>query len=380
MRIRWQGFELPNRFVRDHEVSSDTYGRFTIEPFERGFGTTIGNSLRRVLLSSLEGAAVVSIRIKGVDHEFCSIEGIVEDVTEIVLNVKSLVVSADLGSQTGTMRVKRDSAGEVRARDIEADVGIEVRNPDQLICTLTAGVTFEMEMTVCMGRGYAMAEENAAGTREVGVIPVDSIFSPVLRVRYHTEDTRVGQRTNYDRLVLEVWSRGTVAPEDAIVEASKILRKHLNPFVYYNDPGEVVAVRPVEAVVTAPPPLRAEPDAGMVELLDRHVSSLGLSARAQNCLDAVKITTVRELASKSEQELLRFRSFGKTSLNEVKQKLAELGVEVGSAAGPAAGRASSSDPADGSSGGVGGTLGDAGGSSAAPDSGPMEVFTMDDKE
>ncbi len=380
MRIRWQGFELPSRFVRDDKVSTDTYGRFTIEPFERGFGTTIGNSLRRVLLSSLEGAAVVSVRIKGVDHEFSSIEGILEDVTEIILNVKSLVVAADIGSETKTMRVKREAAGDVRGSDIVTDASIRIANPDQLICTLTADVTFDMQMSVRMGRGYAMAEENHAGEREIGVIPVDSVFSPVLRVRYRTEDTRVGQRTNYDRLVLEVWSRGTIRPEDSIVEAAKILRKHLNPFVYYSELGDAVATEP-QALPTTPTPVAvSEQKSGAAEVLERHVSSLGLSARAQNCLDAVKINTVAQLVSKTEAELLRFRSFGKTSLYEVKRKLAELGLELGahglqpgdSMLPPVTlpGEANSVD--DGAAG--------AGQPAALSEPGPMEVYTMDDND
>jgi len=382
MRIRWQGFELPSRFVCDEEVNTETYGRFVVEPFERGFGTTIGNSLRRVLLSSLEGAAVVSVRIRGVEHEFTSIEGVLEDVTEIILNVKSLVVAADLGDETKTMRVTRNTTGEVRAGDIVADASIRIVNPDQLICTLTAPVTFDMEMSVCTGRGYATADENQPGEQEVGAIPVDSVFSPVLRVRYRTEDTRVGQRTNYDRLILEVWTRGTISPEDAIVEASKILRKHLNPFVYYYDLGEAVASAPVSVPESVA--VEREVDSDVAERLDRHVSSLGLSARAQNCLDAVKITTVGELASKTEAELLRFRSFGKTSLNEVKRKLADIGIELGSRTGGAGGAGvPGSSPLSSPSmepDGHGDSATDAAGAPIAQQEGPMEVFTMDDND
>lgn len=380
MRIRWQGFELPSRFVRDETISTPTFGRFTVEPFERGFGTTIGNSLRRVLLSSLEGAAVVSIRIKGVQHEFSSVEGVLEDVTEIVLNVKNLVVDAHLGEETRTLRVLRNKAGEVRGGDVEGDASVRIVNPELLLCTLTADVPFEMELAVRSGRGYATADENLVGEQEVGVIPVDSIFSPVSRVRYRTEDTRVGQRTNYDRLVLDVWTRGTVTPEDAIVEAAKILRKHLNPFVYYTELGQEVTTtvrRAPAAILPSAGPGGA--DAELQEKLARPVSSLGLSARAQNCLDAVKVTTVGELASKTEAELLRFRSFGKTSLNEVKRKLAELGLELGGGIirpGEAA--------ADETAGG--GALLDEASSeteSSPIESGvhePMEVFTMDDND
>ncbi|RJP33365.1 MAG: DNA-directed RNA polymerase subunit alpha [Phycisphaerales bacterium] len=364
MRIRWQGFELPSRFVRDEEVSTDRYGRFVVEPFERGFGTTIGNSLRRVLLSSLEGAAPVSVRIQGASHEFMSLDGVKEDVSEIILNVKSLVIAGDIGSQTKVLRVVRDKAGDVRGKHLQGDAALTVVNGDQLLCTLTADVKFDMEIAVRMGRGYATVEDNQPGEQEVGVIPIDSIFSPVLRVRYRTEDTRVGQRTNYDRLILEVWTRGTVTPDVAIVEASKILRKHLNPFVYYHELGEMMTTLPASA--SLPPESRPVSAAPLDSAaLSMPVSALGLSARAQNCLDAVKITTVGELASKTEAELLRFRSFGKTSLNEVKRKLGEMGL--GLAGGPPALDDGSLDE----------DLDDEDDDEDVP-GGPMEVFTMGD--
>ncbi|GIK15478.1 MAG: DNA-directed RNA polymerase subunit alpha [Planctomycetota bacterium] len=324
MRIRWRGFELPTRLTKDEAVSTQTYGKFLIEPFERGFGTTIGNSIRRVLLSSLEGAAVRSVRIEGASHEFTSLEGVLEDVTEIVLNVKRLVIKADLGEEVKTLRVSRSTAGEVRAKDIEPETGIEIVNPDHLLCTLTANVNFRMELKVGMGRGYVTAEENRGVDPELGAIPVDSIYSPVLRVRYRPEDTRVGQLTNYDRLVLEIWTRGTTTPDDAIVEAAKILRKHLNPFVQYADPGSESISAMRRAIVGA--------DGGgseLQELLARPISALELSARSGNCLDSARITTIGQLVQMAETDLLNLRSFGKTSLTEVKKRLAELGLTLG---------------------------------------------------
>ena len=238
MRIRWRGLELPTRVVRDEALSTDTYGLFTVEPFERGFGTTVGNSLRRILLSSLEGSAVTHARIAGAEHEFTSLPGVLEDVTDIILNMKALVV--DLDSETPkTMRVERREKGEIRARDFVADPAIVIYNPDQLIATLTDDVPFPAELTVARGRGYVPAIELIDDNTEIGVIPIDALYSPVTRVRYRTEETRVGQKVNYDRLVLEIWTKGTVRPEHALVEAAKILRKHLNPFVQYYDLGQI---------------------------------------------------------------------------------------------------------------------------------------------
>ncbi|HPC64674.1 MAG TPA: DNA-directed RNA polymerase subunit alpha, partial [Anaerohalosphaeraceae bacterium] len=241
MRITWRGLELPTRLEKDEQVSAGNYGRFYIEPFERGFGTTIGNSLRRVLLSSLEGSAVESIKIAGVDHEFASIKGVMEDVTNIVLNVKQLVVRLqDAGPKT--MTVKASKAGPVTAGMIECDSSIQIFNKDLVLATLTEDINFEMEMVVGNGRGYSPAAERIAQAdrfeQEHGRIDIDAIYSPVVRVRYKTEDTRVGQRTNYDKLILEIWTDGTVTPEMAMVEAAKILRKYINPFIQYTQAGE----------------------------------------------------------------------------------------------------------------------------------------------
>src|SRR3989475_5338253 len=241
MRIRWRGLELPNRVVSDRTGLTDTFGKFTAEPFERGFGVTVGNSLRRILLSSLEGSAVTRLKIQGVQHEISTVPGVVEDVTDIVLNVKSLVVK-NLSEQAKTIRIDRHEKGVVTAANIITDESVQIINPEHIIATLTDDVPFVMEMTVENGRGYRTADENAEIEREVGIIPVDSSFSPVVRVKYEIEDTRVGQRTNYDKLIMEIWTNGTITPQMALVEGAKIMRKHLNPFIQYSEPGPEIAV------------------------------------------------------------------------------------------------------------------------------------------
>ena len=328
MRIRWRGLELPTRLERDASVSTNRYGKFYIEPFERGFGTTIGNSLRRVLLSSLQGSAVTSIKIAGVDHEFTSIKGVVEDVTDIVLNVKSLVVRLT-GDGPKIMTVSAKKAGAVTSAGIVADPAIEIVEKDKLIATLTDDVEFKMEMVVENGRGYVPASERIAeGDRfdqEIGRIVVDASYSPVTRVRYSTEDTRVGQRTNYDKLILEVWTNGTITPEMAVVEAGKILRKYVNPFVQYSEPGrETVAEE-----ITEETGERKEIDEELAAKLNTPISELELSVRASNCLESVKVETVGELVKMTDADLLKIRSFGKTSLREVKRKLADIGLALG---------------------------------------------------
>ncbi len=323
MRVRWRGLELPTRVVNDQAVSTPRYGRFVVEPFERGFGTTVGNSLRRILLSSLEGAAVTSIRIGRADHEFMAIPGVMEDVTDIVLNVKSLVLKAH---QPGTrlMRVHSEVKGPVTADMIEVDPSIEIINGDMVLATLTDTIAFDLEMVVQTGRGYMPAEEmiDEDADQEHGRIFVDAAFSPVTRVRYHIEDTRVGQRTNFDRLVMEIWTNGTITPEMAMVEAAKILRKHLNPFVQYFEVGEQV----IEAGVSD---RQQEVDLELQKKLSMPIHELELSVRSSNCLEAVRIETVGQLVSLAEAELLKIRSFGKTSLREVKRKLEDIGMTLG---------------------------------------------------
>ncbi|MBK9119721.1 MAG: DNA-directed RNA polymerase subunit alpha [Phycisphaerales bacterium] len=323
MRIRWRGLELPTRVVRDEAMSTDRYGRFIVEPFERGFGTTVGNSLRRILLSSLEGSAVTRVRIAGADHEFMSLPGVLEDVTYIILNIKSLVVHLD-AEQPKTMRVERKTRGEIRAGDFVCDPAITIHNPDLLIATLTDDVPFSAELTVERGRGYVPAPEHIDENTEIGVIPVDGLFSPVTRVRYRTEDTRVGQKVNYDRLILEVWTKGTTRPEDALVESAKILRKHLNPFTQYFELGEHMTAGQARSV-----PAHIEVNDELRRKLERPLSTLDLSVRASNCLEAARIATVGDLVRLTEDDLMQLRSFGKTSLVEVQQKLLEVGLALG---------------------------------------------------
>ena len=329
MRVTWRGLELPTRVERDTVVSSEKYGRFFIEPFERGFGTTIGNSLRRILLSSLEGSAVTSIKIAGIDHEFSSISGVMEDVTEIVLNVKSLVIRLhDEGPKT--MSVSASKAGVITAADIVADPAIDVVNKDLAVVTLTEKVKFEMEMVVENGRGYVPASERIAATdrfdQELGRIMLDTVYSPVTRVRYTTENTRVGQKTNYDKLILEIWTDGTVTPEMALVEAAKILRKHVNPFVQYFELGEeTVAASEIVETETEEPAVDEE----LAQKLIMSTQELELSVRANNCLESAKTETIGELVRMTEADLLKIRSFGKTSLREIRRKLADIGLSLG---------------------------------------------------
>ena len=323
MRIRWRGLELPTRVSREESVSNDEYGRFIVEPFERGFGTTVGNSLRRILLSSLEGSAITHVRIAGADHEFCSLPGVLQDVTDIILNIKSIVVKLE-GDGPRRMRIETREKGEIYARDFECEAGLEVFSEDQLVATLTDNVPFSAELTVSRGRGYVPATEHTSENDEIGIIPVDAIFSPVTRVRYRTEDTRVGQRVNYDRLIMEIWTKGTVLPEDALVEAAKILRKHLNPFVQYYELGEQLA-----ASTNVPAPVAPAVDGELRSKLERSIASLDLSVRASNCLEAAKIHTVGDLVRLDENQLMQLRSFGKTSLMEVKRKISELGLSLG---------------------------------------------------
>lgn len=370
MRIRWRGLELPSRVERDESVSTDSFGRFIIEPFEQGFGTTVGNSLRRVLLSSLEGAAVTFVKIEGVSHEFTTIEGVLEDVTDILLNIKGIVLRLD-GAEEKTMRVERTTAGEVCAGDFVTDPAVTIINPEAVIATLTADVPFSAEVTVNTGRGFALAADHHAPEQDVGLIPIDAVYSPVVRVRYRTEAMRVGQITNYDRLILEIWTKGTIRPEDALVEAGLILRKHLNPIVMYHELNDQ-SVTQVRVLPDEESPERSAMD----ELLNESVSTLDLSVRASNCLEAARISTIRELVQKSEADLLRVRSFGKTSLHEVQRKLTDLGLSL-------------SMRLDGGSGGLTGGMTTASEESeeseegdeeddSASHSGPMEVFTMED--
>lgn len=328
MRIRWREFELPHRVVQDEAVSNDRYGLFVAEPFERGFGHTVGNGLRRVLLSSLEGAAVTHVKIAGVQHEFSTIEGVVEDMTEFVLNIKRLLVRVTT-PEPKRMVLKKRGKGPVTAGDFSETNEITVVNKDLYLCTIAKdGVDFECEVTVRRGRGYVTAEENADEEMELGVVPVDSIFSPVTRVRYSTAATRVGKMTNYDKLVVEIWTNGTLSPELALVEASKIYRKHLNPFVLAGDGGPTTPAG-LFAGIGGEEGGGGKGGADTKEILLRPISSLDLSVRASNCMREEKIETVGELVRRSKDDLLQVKNFGKTSLREIEKKLDELGLTLG---------------------------------------------------
>ena len=320
MHIRWRGLELPSMVVCDQQTLTSTYGKFHAEPFERGFGTTIGNSLRRILLSSLEGSAVTQIKIRGAQHEFTTIPGVLQDITDIVLNVKALVVKNHSDS-TRVITVEKSEPGPITGADVQTDADVEVINKDHVLATLTDSVPFMMEMVVENGRGYIPATEHSTGEHEIGIIPIDAVYSPITRVRYEIEETRVGQKTNYDKLLIDIWSNGSVHPEMALVEAAKILRKHLNPFVQYVELGPKVHSAPRAGSGSA--------DAAMDAKLNLSLAELKLSVRAMNCLESENINTVRDLVQRTEDQLLEVRNFGETTLVEVQEKLTELGMHLG---------------------------------------------------
>jgi DNA-directed RNA polymerase subunit alpha len=324
MRVKWRGLELPNRLSCDRDTLTDTYGKFFAEPFERGFGVTVGNSLRRILLSSLEGSAITRVKIQGVQHEITTIPGVVEDVTDIMLNIKSLVVK-NTSDQSKTIRIDQHERGVVTGAHIIADETIQIINPEHIIATMTDDVPFVVEMTVENGRGYRTADENAGKEREISVIPVDSSFSPVVRVKYEIEETRVGQRTNYDKLVMEIWTNGTIGPHLALVEGAKIMRKHLNPFIQYAEPGPELALDDRMDAAAA----GDQVDQELERKLNMSLAELELSVRATNCLESEGITTVRDLVIRNDDELLEVRNFGETTLKEVKAKLTERGLALG---------------------------------------------------
>lgn len=326
MRIRWRQFELPTRLKADEETQTNDYGKFIAEPFERGYGATLGNSLRRVLLSSIEGAAPVSLKIEGVQHEFSTIDGVYEDVTDIVLNVKKLLLKVD-SPEPQTIKLEASKKGPVTAAMFECPEPVEIVDPDYVICNLTEDVDFNIEVAVQRGRGYFTAQENEQDMpREHGVIYVDSIFSPVRRVRYLTENTRIGQLTNYDKLIVEIWTDGTIKPEMALVEASKILRKHLNPFVQFFELGKEM---PIDEMKEDEAKKKEKLWKELQSKLDQPISILDLSVRASNCLESENVQTIRDLVSHNESDMLKIRNFGKTSLREIKKKLSEIGLSLG---------------------------------------------------
>ncbi|HRY47237.1 MAG TPA: DNA-directed RNA polymerase subunit alpha [Candidatus Paceibacterota bacterium] len=319
MPVRLGRFEMPKRLAKDEPTATATYAKFIAEPFETGYGYTIGNSLRRVLLSSLEGAAITSVKIDGAMHEFTTIDGVVEDVTEVVLNLKKVLFKAHV-REPQILMLTVNKEGPVLAEDIKVNQNLELVNPKQLICTLDRKKKFEMELEVKVGRGFCPGDENKKLDQPIGVIPIDSLFSPVTRVRYGVESARVGQRTDYDRLVLEIWTDGRVSPDDALTQASAILQHHLDVFVGYDKNAvEFEEVREIQD----------DEHARMKKLLSMSVNEIELSVRAANCLNNANITTVGQLAMKSESEMLKYRNFGKKSLNEIKEKLTALGLSLG---------------------------------------------------
>jgi len=313
-------FELPNKLTKVEEGATATYAKFIAEPFEAGYGHTIGNSLRRVLLSSIEGAAISSIKIEGVQHEFQSIEGVVEDVTDIVLNLKKvLIVSQKREPMTLSIRVS-GRQGPVTAADIQADAAVTIINPEQVICTLDNKRAFEAEIEIKTGRGYCPGELNKKEEQAIGVIAIDSLFSPVTLVKYAVENTRVGQITDYDKLILEIWTDGRITPDDALKQSGSILKHHLDVFDRVSN--ENYEFENQQSAVS-------EEENKLRKLLNMSVNEIELSVRAANCLNNANITTVGELAMKTEQEMLKYRNFGKKSLNEIKEKLEALGLSLG---------------------------------------------------
>jgi DNA-directed RNA polymerase subunit alpha len=319
MPVKLGRFEMPKRLQKEEGTATPTYAKFIADPFETGYGHTVGNSLRRVLLSSLEGAAITSLKVDGAMHEFATIEGVVEDMTDIVLNLKKVKFKAhNRDEQTLLLSVNKE--GAVTAGDIQTNQNVELVNPDQHICTIDKKKKLEMELTVRVGRGYCQNDENKKPGQAIGVVAIDSLFSPVTRVRYAVEAARVGNRTDYDRLILEVWTDGRISPDDALTQSSAILAHHLDVFVGYDKN----AIEFEEAADK-----QDEEKSKMKKLLNMSVNEIELSVRAANCLNNANITTVGQLAMKSEQEMLKYRNFGKKSLNEIKDKLTALGLALG---------------------------------------------------
>jgi len=317
MGISWKEFEMPRTLVSDESVLTDVYGRFTAEPFERGYGITLGNSLRRALISSVEGSAVTNLKIEGVQHEFSAIDGVMEDVPEILLNIKQLVLRSH-ALKPKPLYIKIQKKGEVTAKDIIADETIEVINKDLHIATLTKNVKFNVEMELGRGRGYVPAERNKKENPAIGTIAIASIFSPVRKIDFHVENTRVGQITDYDKLVLDISTNGAVSPKEALLYASNVLQRHLDIFVNF---GKL----PEDLEITEEP----EEDEELQGKLNMPVTELELSVRSANCLEKAKIKTLGELVSKSESEMLKYRNFGKKSLNEIIAIIETMGLSLG---------------------------------------------------
>jgi len=322
MVIRLGRFEMPKRLLEEEGSATDTYAKFIAEPFERGYGHTLGNALRRVLLSSLEGAAITSVKINGVLHEFDTIDGMVEDVTELILNLKQVLLVSH-SREPKKIKLKADKKGEVTAADIATGGTVEVVNPAHHIAHLSKKVKLEIEMEVEIGRGYRPAEGNKKEGQPIGIIPLDSIFTPVKRVACHVEDTRVGQITEFDKLILEIWTDGRVKPEDALVQAASILREHLGVFVDFDK--HPLAMEEEEQEEEKEKERGEELD----RLLNMSINEIELSVRAANCINAASIKMIGDLVQKTEAEMLKYRNFGKKSLNEIKQILEGMGLSFG---------------------------------------------------
>ena len=313
----WKGFQRPKRLEFERETLTERFGRFAAQPFERGFGTTLGNALRRVLLSSIEGAAVTAVKIDGVLHEFSPIPGVVEDATDIILNLKQVPLRMHV-DQTKTLLLNADKSGEVKARDIQTDADTEILEPDVHIATIADGGRLQMEMRVRRGRGYVSADKNFNEELGIGWIPIDSVHSPVKKVNYLVEAARLGQTTDYEKLTLDVWTNGSITPRDGVSLASKLLRDHLNIFVSLDDPVDQAP----ESIVDPPQPASNEH-------LEKSAEELELSVRSYNCLRNAEIRTIRELVQKTEVEMLKTKNFGRKSLNEIKEILTSMGLSLG---------------------------------------------------
>lgn len=312
----WRDLIRPRGLVVDTEATTETYGKFVAEPLERGFGITLGNSLRRVLLSSLHGSAVTSVQIDGVEHEFSTISEVSEDVTDIILNLKEVQLNVH-SLESKTLTIEAEGPREVKAGDIVGDHDVEVLNPGHHICTISEGGRVRMEMTARRGRGYQPAERNKVPGQPIGVMPIDSLFSPVKKVNYQVTNARVGQQTDYDKLTLEVWTNGAVAPADAVAYAAKIIKEQLNIFINFDEADE-------PDVVEAP-----REEAEYNENLFRSVDELELSVRSANCLQNANIKTIGDLVQRTEAEMLKTKNFGRKSLKEIKEILAEMGLSLG---------------------------------------------------
>ena len=316
MGIRWKTFEMPKRLELEETTATGTYGKFYAEPFERGYGHTIGNSLRRVLISSIEGAAVASVHIEGAQHEFDTIDGVVEDVAQIVLNLKKLVIRSHT-RQPKTIKIDASKAGDITGADVITDETVEVVNKDHHIATLTKNVRFYAEMEVVKGRGYVPAERNKKDDMTIGTIALDTSFSPVVKVNYYVEETRVGQMTDYDKLTVEVWTNGAMTPEESLLYASNILQRHLDIFVNY---GELPEEEEEE---------EEEEDSEFKGIVNKPISELELSVRSSNCLEAADISTIGDLISRTESQMLKYKNFGKKSLTEINTILSSMGLSLG---------------------------------------------------